>query len=574
MGYSIERASLQDREVSTGRLPSPYQNDIVRYQGDDMRIADLDLRELMDLPPEGGILRFSGERALILDAVALGILRKELIDTIGSTAARAVLTRFGYAHGWRTAVALKQQFPWENEQEWKTAGGRLHTLQGLVRVEPVHRPAGEPEPFAEALWHDSYEAEQHLLQFGRAEEPVCWTLIGFATGYLSYCNGREIICIEERCVGRGDASCHMVGKPREEWGDRVAEEMTYFKKACLEGSLARVTLALKQTEQQLRAKKQQLKQAEVEEPAGIIARSEGMQKVIELARRVARVDSTVLITGESGVGKERVARLIHDESSRSARPFVAINCAAVTETLLESELFGHARGAFTGAAGDRAGLFEAAHGGTLFLDEVGEVPQSMQAKLLRVLQEREIRRVGENKSRAVDVRVLAATNRELLAEVDAGRFRNDLYYRLRVVELRVPPLRDRRDDILPLARSFVATTSERMKRKLCGLSPKAADQLVRYDWPGNVRELENAIERAVALAASSQIHSDDLPEEVRVALPAVYAPGRVRTLDEVEREYIIAALRANGGNRTRTAAQLKIGIATLHRKIKEYQLRA
>jgi DNA-binding NtrC family response regulator len=539
-----------------------------------MRIEDLDLRELTDFPPQGGILRFSGERVLILDAVALGILRHELIETVGVTAARGVLTRFGYAHGWRTAMALKQQFPWENEREWKIAGGRLHTLQGLVRVEPVQHPPGEAAPFAEAVWHDSYEAEQHLLQFGRAEEPVCWTLIGFASGYLSYCNGREIVCVEQRCVGKGDASCHMVGKPREEWGEAAAEAVTYFRKQCLEGTLARVTGALKQTEQRLRAKKQQLKQVEIEEPAGMVARSAAMQKVVELGRRVARVDSTVLISGESGVGKERVARLIHEESSRAARPFVAINCAAVTETLLESELFGHVKGAFTGATGDRPGLFEAAHGGTLFLDEVGEVAPAMQAKLLRVLQEREVRRVGENKSRAVDVRVLAATNRELLAEVELGRFRKDLYYRLRVVELRIPPLRERREDILPLARLFLAEAIERMKRKMCGISPKAADQLVRYDWPGNVRELENAMERAVALAAGTQIQPEDLPEEVRVALPTVYAPGRVRTLEDVEREYIIAALRANGGNRTKTAAQLKIGIATLHRKIKEYDLRA
>jgi two-component system, NtrC family, response regulator HydG len=540
-----------------------------------MKIDDLDLRELADFPPKGGVLRFAGERVIILDTVALGILRRELIDTVGVTVARAVLTRFGYAHGWRTAMAMRQQFPWESEREWKIAGGRLHTLQGLVRIEPVQRAPGEPPPFAEGLWHDSYEAEQHLLHFGRAEEPVCWTLCGFASGYLSFCNGKEIVCLEERCAGKGDATCHMIGKPREEWGER--EELAYFHKQCLEGGLAKVTAALKQTEQKLRAKKQQLSRHADDgaaEPAGMVARSEAMQKVVELARRVARVDSTVLITGESGVGKERVARLIHDESSRAGGPFVAINCAAMTETLLESELFGHTKGAFTGATTDRAGLFEAAHGGTLFLDEVGEIPAAMQAKLLRVLQEREVRRVGENKSRAVDVRVLAATNRDLTAEVDSGRFRKDLYYRLRVVELRIPPLRERRDDILPLARQFLATAIERARRKMCGLTPKAADQLVRYDWPGNVRELENAMERAVALSVGTQIQREDLPEEVRVALPAVYAPGQVRTLDEVERDYIVAALQANDGNRTRTAQQLKIGIATLHRKIREYGLRA
>jgi DNA-binding NtrC family response regulator len=181
--------------------------------------------------------------------------------------------------------------------------------------------------------------------------------------------------------------------------------------------------------------------------------------------------------------------------------------------------------------------------------------------------------VGENKSRPIDVRVLAATNRDLGAAVESGAFRKDLYYRLRVVELRIPPLRERRADILPLARQFLATAIERSKRKMCGLSPQAADQLVRYDWPGNVRELENAVERAVALSVGTQIGPEDLPEEVRVALPAVYAPGKVRTLEDVERDYILAALSANGGNRTKTAQQLEIGIATLHRKIREYERR-
>ena len=197
-----------------------------------------------------------------------------------------------------------------------------------------------------------------------------------------------------------------------------------------------------------------------------------MRQVVDLARRVAKVDSTVLITGESGSGKERIARLVHDESTRAAGPFIAVNCGAITETLLESELFGHARGAFTGATQDRPGLFEAANGGTLLLDEVGEVSPGMQVKLLRALQEREIRRVGENKSRRVDVRVVAATNRDLAHGVAGGAFRQDLYYRLKVVELHVPPLRERRDDILPLARVLLADAALRMKRKISGLAPE------------------------------------------------------------------------------------------------------
>jgi two-component system, NtrC family, response regulator HydG len=542
-----------------------------------MKLDDLDLRELLDAPPGGGIIRFAGERAVILDAVALGILRKELIDTVGLTVARGVLTRFGYAHGWRTAQALRTQFPWDDEQQWKTAGGRLHKLQGLVVMEPIARAPGEPAPFAEGIWKESYEAEQHLLLLGRASEPVCWTLTGFASGYLSFCNGREIICAETRCVGKGDATCHMIGHSREEWGAAGEEHASFLRKQCLDAAIEGLTARLKATESKLRKKTRELSRHEPDAPTGMVAKSAPMRHVLDLARRVAQVDATVLVTGESGAGKERIARLIHDESSRAARPFIAVNCAALTETLLESELFGHVKGAFTGAAADRAGLFEAAHGGTLFLDEVGEVPPAMQAKLLRALQEREVRRVGENRARAIDVRVVAATNRELLADVESGRFRKDLYYRLRVVELRIPPLRDRRDDILPLARLFLARASAEGRRRLCGLSPKAADQLVRYDWPGNVRELSNAMERAVALMlpASTQVQPDDLPEEVRAALPSPEAiAGRVKTLEEVERAYIAAALHANDGNRARTAEQLEIGIATLHRKIKAYGLRA
>jgi len=243
----------------------------------------------------------------------------------------------------------------------------------------------------------------------------------------------------------------------------------------------------------------------------------------------------------------------------------------LSETLLESELFGHARGAFTGATNDRPGLFESATGGTLFLDEIGEVSPAMQVKLLRVLQEREVMRVGESRARKVDVRVVAATNRDLNTEVAAGRFRTDLLYRLRVVELKVPPLRDRRDDVLPLARVLLADAAQRMHRAVDGLTPKAADQLLRYDWPGNVRELQNALERAVALAEKSRVDVNDLPEEIRSALPSTVSIGKVRPLEAMEREYILAVLAANEGNQTRTAKQLAIGESTLYRKLKAYQ---
>jgi DNA-binding NtrC family response regulator/predicted hydrocarbon binding protein len=536
-----------------------------------MRASDLDLRELLDFDPNGGVLRFAGQRALLFDAVALGLLRRNLIELLGLNGARAVLTRFGYAHGWRTAETLKTSLPWSDDAEWRIAGGRLHTLQGLVTVEPVQRSGEADAPFAEAIWRDSYEAEQHLLHEGRADEAVCWSLCGFASGYLSYANGREIYCLEETCVGKGDAVCRMVARDQAGWGERLAPHLTFFRAECLAAGLEKIAEQLKSTERRLRLRRHApVEDTVADDPSGIIARSEQMKRVLELGRRAAKVDSTVLITGPSGAGKERIARLIHTESSRAGGPFVAINCAAVTDSLLESELFGHARGAFTGATGDRIGLFEAASGGTLFLDEVGEVPLTMQPKLLRALQEREIRRVGESHTRKIDVRVVAATNRQLGDLAGSGAFRQDLYYRLRVIELRVPALRDRKCDILPLARVFVNQMARQMNRRSDGLTPRAADQLVRYDWPGNVRELENAMERAVALSTGARVDLDDLPEEVRQATSPLVPQSGSRRLADIEREVILGTLEANQGNRARAADELGIGIATLYRKLKEY----
>jgi two-component system, NtrC family, response regulator HydG len=536
-----------------------------------MRLADLDLRELLELDPRGGLIRFAGQRAVILDAVALGLLRKELIESVGIAAARGILSRFGYAHGRRTAESFGRAFPWDDPAEWRRAGGRLHTLQGLVRVEPVPPHDGE-QPFAEALLHDSYEAEQHLLHVGRAEEAVCWTITGFAAGYLSFANGREIVAREESCVGKGDPVCRLVGRFKEDWPGR--ERMPY-EQVPLDRSLEHISEALDVAGRSAATEARALaRAAEDADGTGSVARSEPMRRVVDLARRVARVDSTVLIQGESGTGKERIAALVHGESSRARGPFVAIDCGAVSETLLESELFGHARGAFTGATQDRAGLFEAASGGTLFLDEVGEMSLAMQAKLLRTVQELEVRRVGESTTRKVDVRVICATNRDLAREVEAGRFRKDLYYRLAVVEIRIPPLRDRAEDVLPLARVLLAGIAKRVGKKIHALSPRAADQLRRHRWPGNVRELENALELAAALCDGGRIEWEDLPEAVRgEGGPA--APGALplgaRTLAQIEREAILAALDAHGGNQGKTAAALGIGTATLYRKLKRWR---
>lgn len=304
--------------------------------------------------------------------------------------------------------------------------------------------------------------------------------------------------------------------------------------------------------------------------APMYAESRAMRRVLDLARRVAPFDTNVLIVGESGVGKERLARFIHDHSKRTDGPFVAINCGAVPEGLFESEFFGHARGAFTGAVQDRAGVLESANRGTLLLDEVGELTLPMQVKLLRALQEREIRRVGDNHHRQLDVRVLAATNRNLDEAVRHGRFRSDLLYRMNVVELAIPPLRERPEDMERIAHAALERIARRYSCGVTGFTDAALALILQHEWPGNVRQLENAIERACTLASGSLIDVADLPASLRMAAATLHLPGAVRPLRDVEREYIIAALHRNKGNRTLTAAQLGIGTRTLFRKLNQY----
>ena len=301
-------------------------------------------------------------------------------------------------------------------------------------------------------------------------------------------------------------------------------------------------------------------------PAGFIGASRSIREVFHLIQRAGPSGHTVLITGESGTGKELVARALHDASGR--RAFVVANCAAFPENLLETELFGHERGAFTGADRDKPGLFEAAHGGTLFLDEVGDLPASLQPKLLRALENGEVRRVGSTRARTVDVRVIAATNKDLEREVEQGRFRDDLYWRLNVIPIHVPPLRERTADIPLLAEHFLADRR---------LSTEALALLTGYPWPGNVRELRNAIERAMTLAAADEIRADDLPERIRRAVPSapLIADGsrRQASLRDVEREYILEILRQVGGNKSRAAEILGLDRKTLYRKLEEYRIR-
>ncbi|XXF77660.1 sigma-54 dependent transcriptional regulator [Myxococcaceae bacterium GXIMD 01537] len=324
----------------------------------------------------------------------------------------------------------------------------------------------------------------------------------------------------------------------------------------------------------LREEVRRLRQALSREPTpdGMVGESPALRQALGLIERVADVDATVLITGESGTGKEVAARALHARGRRRAGPFVALNCAAMPEQLLESELFGHARGAFTDARAARTGLFVKAHGGTLFLDEVGELPLALQPKLLRALQERVVRPLGEDAEVPFDARIVAATHRDLELAVEEGRFREDLYYRLNVIGLELPPLRARGNDVLLLSQRFIEHFAARTGRRVLGLSPGAAQRLLSYGWPGNVRELQNCIERAVALTSYEQLTADDLPERIRNYKggpgPAPMADAaELVSLEEMERRHIERVLEAVGGSRTLASRILGVDRKTLYRKL-------
>ena len=322
-------------------------------------------------------------------------------------------------------------------------------------------------------------------------------------------------------------------------------------------------------------------QVDRQTPKDLLGHSRAMQQVLDLIRRIASGRSTVLITGESGTGKERIARAIHDTSDRKDKPFLVVNCGAIPETLIESELFGHERGAFTGAVSRNLGIFRKADGGTVLLDEVGELPVAMQVKLLRVLQERKVRGVGDAEETSVDVRILAATNRAVEDDVRAGKFRQDLYYRLNVIRIEVPPLRARREDVPELARYFLDRCARENDKAIRGFSPDALRALDAYDFPGNVRELENIVERAVALAAGPTIGLGDLPHEVAGAaaqptptLSALPESGCEidEVLGEVERRFIIQALDRTGGVRTNAAKLLGITLRSLRYRMQKHAM--
>jgi DNA-binding NtrC family response regulator len=543
----------------------------------------LHLTELLEFRPDQGIIRLHEQRVVILSAAAMGLLRKELIDTLGFETARRIFLRFGFADGYHDAVSLRDRSHWTTPLEGLRAGSELHRLEGIVRAEisrVEHDPAsGRFEE--EVTWYNSYVAEQHVHHYGRSDTPVCWSLVGYASGYVSACLGQEIYFRETACLAEGATACSVVGKDAASWGDALEGLRTDFHSADLGQEVERIREAAHRRLQDLDRRERVVEKRERElnllrervarhaASKHFIAGAASMQEVLELAARVAPLDTTVLIYGESGTGKEFIVRMIHDQSPRAGGPFISINCAALTETLLESELFGHARGAFTGAVREKTGLFELASNGTLFLDEIGEVAPTVQAKLLRALQEREIRRVGAERTIKVNARVVAATNRDLRAAVEAGTFREDLYFRLGAFVITVPPLRERREDIPALVHDFVRRAAARVKRDVETVSPEAMTALMNYHWPGNVRELEHAIERAVIVARGASIRVRELPPEISQKSRQTPTADTL-DLQVREREMIERALERFRGNRRQAAEALKISTVTLWRKMKRY----
>jgi DNA-binding NtrC family response regulator len=581
-------AALIERSFPEICTRQSYNADAVKAgsrRDDPPKSHDLHLAELLDFRPDQGIIRLHEQRVVILSAAAMGLMRKELVDTLGPEAARRVLLRFGFADGYHDAVNLRARSNWTNPVEGLRDGARLHTLEGIVRVD-VRRVDYDEESGRfeeEVVWHDSYEAEQHVHHYGKSSVPVCWSLVGYSSGFVSACLGKEIYFREDACAGQGARHCSAIGRDVNSWGAEIESIRADFQAASLGHEVERLRDAVGKRLKELDRRERLLERRERElnllrervnrhaAAKHFVAGSHAMQDVLELAARVAPLDTTVLVYGESGTGKEFIVRLIHDQSPRAAGPFVSVNCAALTETLLESELFGHVRGAFTGAVRDKAGLFEVATNGTIFLDEIGEVASTVQAKLLRALQEREIRRVGAERSIKVNARVVAATNRDLRAAVDAGTFREDLYFRLGAFIITVPPLRERREDIPPLVHTFMVRAAARMKKDVRAVSADAMSALMNSGWPGNVRELEHAVERAVILANSPSIRLRDLPPEVTQKSRS-RASDDTLDLGEQERASIERALERFGGNRRKAAAALKISTVTLWRKMKQYGL--
>jgi transcriptional regulator with GAF, ATPase, and Fis domain len=456
----------------------------------------------------------------------------------------------GYAAGQQDASLARTLYGAADNYDVFQIGPELHAFEGMVKPTLTQVEIDwERGIFRGTVnWENSWEAESHVQHFGASEDPVCHTLVGYASGYTSRFFQQFIVFRETHCVARGDACCTIVGKPAEDWGDDDCR--VYLETGHADADLQQMEEELAHLRGRARDR---------HEPGTLVGASPPFRQAFDLLSKAARSPITVLLLGETGVGKELFARWLHEHSDRADRPFVAVNCAAIPHDLVESELFGVMKGAYTGAQQSRPGRFERADGGTLFLDEVGDLPPSAQAKLLRVLQTGEVERLGDERPRKVNVRLVAATNVDLAQAIAEGRFRNDLYYRLATYPVTIPPLRSRGSDIPLLAASFIAKYEADYRKKVRGLSARALQALMAHSWPGNVRELQNLIERAVLLTpAGQQIEVEHLfPGAVPDLEGAVLsATGQLGTTDEAGQQRICERLLREGFNLEAHESQL------------------
>jgi DNA-binding NtrC family response regulator len=554
---------------------------------------DLHTLGLLEFRPDEGTIYLKDERMMLLSAAAYGNLKKQVIESFGIDVARRLFWQVGYTQGYQDYLSIKQLY---GKDFADNAGPRLYAIVGLGAVEMlVNVVDNARESFhMETIAKYSMEAEQYLQHFGKADQPVCWTTIGYASGYESARVGREVYYKEVMCKGRGDECCRLLALDAAGWGPEIEElrkahlpvhaGCNHGTEALREEMRSLCELMRKQRQEVDRRTQRDGSDQEREAERGLcsqalqlankdnfIVRGPVMIEVLAQAICVAHADTTVLVCGETGTGKEFISHLIHQQSARAKQPLLSVNCAALTETLLESELFGHVRGAFTGAVTDKAGLFEAANDGTLFLDEIGEMGLALQAKMLRTLENGEVRRVGSNRTIKVNTRIIAATNRDLLAEIAAGRFRQDLFYRLNSFVIQLPPLRENQESIPPLIGAFLQQSNNALHKQVTSITPEAMSALMNYSWPGNVRELKHAMERSVLVARGRSVRLLDLP--LQIAMPAAPSDSEhTLNLKENEKQFICMALEQTHGNRKEAAHTLNISLSTLWRKMKLYGL--
>ena len=453
-----------------------------------------DIRDRVRFETSEGRIWLGEERTILLRSAEMRALRHELVDTLGIERARGLLTRMGYVAGQRDAVTAKRLRPDMTLFETFVVGAQTHMVTGQTKVIPIKVDIDEETRDFKGVfeWDNSFEAEVYVAEFGAATGPVCWAQTGYAAGYTTQFLGRQVYFKEFRCQACGDDRCLLEGRPAEHWPD-ADEIRRYYDPDRIADKLF-----------ELQSQVVSLRDTLTELPGfeELLGESAGFLQARELLARAANSSVTVLLLGETGVGKDMFAKALHQASERRDKPFVAINCAAIPGDLIEAELFGVEKGAFTGADRSREGRFERADGGTLFLDEVGQLSSRAQAALLRAIQDQEVERVGGSKARKVNVRLIAATNEDLSQAISEGRFRADLYYRLNVYAVTVPPLRERLDDIPGFVDHFISKYNGLHGVAVAGISDRAMGMLRAYEWPGNIRELGNVIERGVILARS------------------------------------------------------------------------